>query len=777
MKRSKITLAMATALASIAMSHSTFAETAENEAEDVEKVIVYGQKIERTLQETKESVAVISSDYIDSIGMLDIEDAYLATANAFTLSNGENFGIRGITQNAQSTGGGNGELGSFYMDGVAYVGFATRFGPRDLWDVQQIEILRGPQSTNVGRQALIGAVVVETMDPDLSGFDAAVRGQIGNLGTLSGEAMVNLVVSDNSALRITAETFTSDGFIDNTFLGTHANPEESNLLRAKYLIEPVEDLSVELTLQYTDRELGWDTYRSDLTSIGSFQDRSNLESEETYEAYSVALDVQYDFNEAWSLRSISSFIEGDYFRFNDDDGSPSGGNAFRGRDVDDRNWAQELRFTYQSDNLNGVFGLYYTDVDLANNTIGTVALNPQSLGVPPVLLPFYPTNLIIEVGIPAQVNTTNAAFFTEWDYQLSESITLSAGFRYDREEQKTLTNALNTLAAGSELPDPVGAGQFAASMGFDEATVAQIVGGITQVNGLLNSQLIPTDNERQDTTFNAFLPQFGITYDVDDDISVSAFYKRGYRAGGVDVDTVGSVDEYDEETLDNVELAFRSLLLDGDLVFNANVYYGWWKDQQLTVFVNGSQFDTDTVNAGESVIYGAEFEVRYQVDQNTNVYASFGLAKTEFDEFCFVDGTPADQITGTLCDAGDGIGQDLDGNDFAASPDITLSIGARHYFNDNWFLSGNVTRQGRAFSDVQNTPEFENDGFTLVNLNVGYMNDNVEDRAYARNLFDEFYTNFQGPGIGQDPETGLITSRLVNPGVPREFGVMVSYRY
>ena len=769
MKHSKVALAI---ILSFGIATNTFAnEEIAGTGPEVERVVVYGQKIERTLQDTKESVAVLSEQLIDDIALLDLEDAYLATANVFTLSNGENFGIRGITQNAQSTGGGNGELGSFYMDGVAYTGFATRFGPRDLWDVKQIEVLRGPQSTNVGRQALIGAVVVKTNDPDLTGFDAAIRGQLGNFDTYSGEGMVNFALSESSALRLTAETYSSDGYIENDTIGIDYNPEESHVLRAKYLFAPSEDFSAQLTLQYAEKELGWDTYRFDLAPIDSYRDSSNLASEETYEAYAIALDMQYNFNDDWSLRSVTSLIDGEYTRFNDDDSGPEGGDAFRGRFVEDKNWAQEFRVTYDSGNLHGVMGLYYTDVDLRNDTTGIVALNPTSLGVPSVLLPFYPETLVIDVLIPSQNNTTNAAFFTEWDWDISEDITLSAGFRYDREEQEVLTNARNTLAEGSFLPDPVASGNIAAQMGFDAATVAQIVGGITQVNGLLGSQLVGTDNEQQETSFNAFLPQVGVTYRLDEDTSVSAFYKRGYRAGGIDVDTIGSIDEYEAEYLDNVEIAYRSLHLDGDVVFNANAYYGWWTDQQLTIYVNGSLFDTDTVNAGESTIYGVEFELQYRVSENTNVYANLGLAETQFDEFCFVDGTPEADIVGATCNGGDGAGQDLNGFDFSFSPDITAAIGAKHYLSDNWYVAGNVTHQGRAFSDIVNTQEFENDGFTLVNLNLGYLKDDFEARVYVRNLFDEFYTNFQGPGAAGGE------SRLVQPGVPREFGLMLSQRF
>ncbi|MBT0585982.1 TonB-dependent receptor [Alteromonas oceanisediminis] len=771
MKRTNLSLLVSAGLSTMAFSPTALANEQPTTGDNIEKVVVYGQKIERTLQDTKESVAVISEQFIDDIGLLDLDDAYLTTANVFSLDNGENFGIRGITQNASATGGGNGELGSFYMDGVAFTGFATRFGPRDLWDVKQVEVLRGPQSTNVGRQALIGAVVVETNDPDLSGFDAAVRGQVGNFGTYSGEGMINLAVGDDSALRLTAETFSSDGYIENELLDADYNPEDSHVFRAKYLYAPSDDFSVQLTLQYAKKEIGWDSYRFDLQPIDSYQDSANLLSEETYEGYSAAVDVQYDVNDTWSVRAVTSFISGEYSRFNDDDGGPEGGDAFRGRAVDDQNWAQEVRLSYTSDTVSGVMGVYYTEVDLDNDTTGIVALNPASLGVPNVLLPFYPETLVIDVLIPSETATTNLAFFTEWDWQLSERVTLSAGFRYDQEDQDVLTNARNSLAEGSFLPDPVASGELATQLGFDPATVAEIVGGITQVNGLLGNQLAQTDNPLQSTSFNAFLPQVGVTYDLTESSSVSAFYKRGYRAGGIDVDTVGSIDEYNAEYLDNVELAYRSLHLDGDLVFNANAYYGWWKDQQLTIFVNGSLFDTDTVNAGESTIYGLEMELQYRVSDDTKVYASFGLAETQFDEFCFVDGTSAQDITDATCDAGDGPGRNLEGADFAFSPDLTAAVGAKHFFDQHWYVGGNITHQGSSFSDIVNTAEFKNDSFTLVNLNVGYAKEDFEARVYVKNAFDEFYTNFQGPGIaGPD-------ARLVRPGVPREFGIMLSQRF
>lgn len=775
MKFNKTANAIKIALMTSLFSTSAIAEEKQSEQE-VETIVVTGQKIERTLQETKESVALISEDYIADTGMLDLDDAYFSMANVYTLSNGENFGIRGITQNASATGGGNGELGSFYMDGVAFTGFSTRFGPRDLWDVEQIEVLRGPQSTNVGRQALIGAVVVQTNDPSLSGFEAAVRAQYGNFNTRSLEGMVNFSVTENSALRVVAETYKSDGYIENVTLGNDDyDPDDNKLVRVKYLYQPSDDLSVLFSLQHADKEMGWDGYRRDLQAIDSYKTSSNLVSFETYEGNSASLDIDYQLNEQLSVRSVTSIIDGKYNRFNDNDSGPEGGDNFRGRNAKDNNWAQEIRFTYESEKLNGVFGFYYTDVEVENNTLGIVTIAPAQLGVPAPLLPFYPELLIANVNTPSTTNTKNMAFFTEWDYNLSDDLILSADFRYDREEQESLTNTRNSLDENSILPDPTFSGQVASQMGLDDATVAMIVGGITQVNTGIQAQVTPSNNDAQESDFNAFLPQLGLTYLVNDDVSVSAFYKRGYRAGGIDVDMVGTADSYDAEYLDNFELALRSVHLDGDLVINANAYYGNWKDQQLTIYVNGSLFDTDTINAGKSKIYGTELEVTYKLSADTTVYSSFGYAKTEFDEFCFVDGTEEEDITGAKCDGGDGlVGQDLKGNDFAYSPDLTFAIGGRHYFTDNLYTTANITYQGSAYSDVVNTAEFENDGFTRVNLSAGYILDDLELTVYIRNAFDEFYSNYLG-----SETAGIDTPdrEFVNPGVPREFGITAAYQF
>ncbi|MEM7764659.1 MAG: TonB-dependent receptor [Pseudomonadota bacterium] len=711
---------------------------------EIDEIIVQGQKIRRSLQDTKESVAVFDQDIIQAQRLFDLRELFNQTANAFDLFNGEDFGIRGVTASSASTGGGSGELGSLFYDGVALTGFARRFGPRSLWDIEQVEVLRGPQSTNVGRNALIGAVIMTSRAPDPTAFDAAVRVEAGDFGKFGFEGMVNVPLTENSALRVTAETFQTDGFTENVTIPDENFDERDNqTIRARYLITPTDRLSIGVTAQYAETDRGQQIYRADLNDdVEQRISRANLAAREDFEAFSGSVNIDYDITDQWSFQSVSAFLDGDYDRFDDDDESAGGGSAFRGRTGVEDNWSQELRFTYQGDRLSGVAGLWYTEVDVVNNTTGLVNLAPADLGVPAQLLPFYPQVLEIDVSIPAENTKTNAAFFTEWDYTLNQKWTLSAGFRYDYEDQDNIVNSRNALAPGSELPDPAAAGALAEMIQPGLGPIVQ--GGVAQVNALLQASLIPTDNPVENTSYEAFLPQFGATYTVNDAISLSGFYKRGYRAGGTEVAlTGGGFVEYDPEYLDNFEVSMRSEWLDGDLVVNANAYYGDWQDQQVQNCPAGP-LSCVTVNAGESEIMGFELESRYAINQDASVYFALGRSETEFTEF----------VDNEL---------DLAGNEFALSPNYTVSAGGTYFFTDEFSLSGNINFQDDVWSDIQNSALL--DERIIINMNARYQVGRFDVMVYGRNLTDEFYlqSDFTDPNGG----------RFVTPGAPREYGVLV----
>ena len=733
--------------ASIALLSPLGARAQVNDAE-IEEIVVISQKIQRTLQETRESIAVIDSAFIDKLQLLELRDVYIQTANTFETNNGEGFGIRGITQNSGSTGGGSGELGSLYLDGVAFTGFSARFGPRALWDVAQVEVLRGPQSTNVGRNALIGAVVMTTNKPNADDFEGAVRARAGNFGALGLEGMVNIPVTDNSALRFTAETFENDGFNSNQTIPIEKyDARDNQTFRGRYLIEPTEQLSIGVMAQYAETSRGQQLYRADLVPLESRISSANLEAFEDYEAFSAAIDIDYDINDMFAIRSITSMIDGEYNRFDDDDEGPDGGNAFRGRFAKDENWAQELRLLVDAGRVTGVAGIYYTEVDLINDTRGLTNVSPANFPIPPELLPFYPPLLEIDAFIPAEQQTTNAAFFTEWDFKASDRWILNAGFRYDNEDQDFITNTNNMLAEGSELPDPALAGQIA-EMQFP-GSGPLVEAGVAQVNAFLLGLLAPTNNDWENTTYEAFLPQVGATYLISDNVSASLFYKRGYRAGGVDISLAGMRSDYDPEFLDNYEASLRTVLLDGKMTLNANVYYGDWSDQQVAVCPQGI-FTCVTENAGESEIYGGELDIRYEINDAVSTFLSVGVSRTEFTNF----------VSDT-----DG---DLTGNEFAQSPELTSAVGGQWWVTDQISVAGSVSYQSETWGDTANTVRL--DSRTLLDMNVRYETDRWGIVAYGKNLTDEFYLISDGPGLD-------VNSRIVTAGPPREYGVLLSVNF
>ncbi len=714
----------------------------------IEEIVVTAQKIERSLQDTHESVTVITGYEIERRGIQTLEDIYNQTANVFDLGNNEGFGIRGVTNNSGSTGGGSGELATYFIDGVAVTGFGKRFVPMDMWDVAQVEILRGPQSTNLGRNAMMGAVVISSASPSMDGFDADFMVGIGNENRRETAGMVNVPLGETAALRFSGEFLETDGYIDNPTRGEDDfDARENQTFRAKLLWEPTDELSILAALQYVESERGQNLFRFDL--IDDVEDRDNLgalDDGEELDGTLMTLDINYDLNQDWALRSITSFFDTEYDRFDDDDLSPANGNAFRGRLAKDENWAQELRADYSGEKLRGNLGVYYTEVDIDNRTLGLVNINPTLVGVPDLLLPFYPSVLEVDVNSPFFGETENMALFTEWEWDFTDDWRLIAGLRYETEEQDNDARVANTLNPGTPLPDPAVAGAQAAAVN-GPAVGAQVEAGVAAVNAVLLAQLTPTQ-ELTSPDFDVTLGKFGLVWDVSESAQLGFIFSQGYRSGGAELSLSGRTSDYDPEYLNNFELSLRSQFWEGQVTLNANFFYSDWQDQQVTIGLNGNIFDTVLENAGESTLYGGEIELRANPSENLRLFATLGYTRTEFDDYVSVlDG-------------------DLSGNEFAFSPNWTGALGGTYYFHEHWYVGASITWQTEMYGDVQNAIEL--DERTLLNVQAGYEGERYTVRLYGKNVTDEVYVTSQGTGL----VPGSIVGKL---GDPLEVGLQVTF--
>ncbi len=679
-------------------------------SDSVDEVIILGQKIESSLQDTKESVAVLTSKDIHRRGLVDLQAALNQVAGVST--NGDDFQVRGIGGGATG-GAGTGDLTSYYIDGVAITGRAKTQGPSGMWDVAQVEVLRGPQSTNLGQNALAGAVIVHTVEPSYENETAFRLGR-GNYHSYEYSGMGNLTLSEGvSALRFSVDKNYNDGDTHNVTLDQDDYAFRENItVRGKWLYESGDRFKAMLSTQYVKVEQGSVLVNSQRVKPELRLSFANVDGLTTNKSTLVSLDVHYDFSDTWSLRSISSSFKGDVYRLADYDRIEIDGGHLD-RKGEDTNWAQEIRFNYSSDTLSGSTGFYAAKVESFSFNDDLRFVNLAAVGVPQLFIDF---GLYPEMGDLTSIGSidshiANAAFFTEWDWAIGERWSLSGGFRYDEESQDIFTSIENTSENSASLPEP--------SLYTNVPGVGDLSEPIALINASLLAYTAPVADEGYQTTYDAFLPQFGVTFDITEDVSTSFFVKRGYRSGGVElVQSERSI--FDPEYLTNYEFALRSILLEGKVTLNANMYYGQWTDQQVGIPVIPGSFIKVTENAGESEISGIEVESELLLTDNFSVFLNAAYNTTEFVDFVLEDEV------------------DLKGKQFAFAPQVTGSIGGTYYLNDLFFHS-NIGYQGDSFGDVSNDPDFKLDARTLVNFRLGYEGGVYSVIAYVKNAFDTDY--------------------------------------
>lgn len=556
------------------------------ESNTIEQIVVVGSKTGETRQEIATSVGYFGEDQIKDQVIYNVEDAFDRTANVSVGSSISGaYSIRGVnTDGIAGSLNRSNALASILVNQVAMGVSAGNYVKPSLFDATSAEVLRGPQSSLQGPNALIGSVYINYNRPDFYGYEGAVRAEAGQHGTKRLALMQNVVLTENVlAARFVAETRQSDGDVTNITTGREdVQNEDENTLRLALRWRPLgdEDLVFDFTYIHNDSDSNATPFVSALPG-GDIFDRKqsyNIEGDFPSDFDLFSLEASWQINERLRFSSVTGFNEFELTQRFEGDHTAYDLLSVDGF-INEELLSQEFRLNYQGDNVSALVGLFYSDGEY-NNGFEGVGVFPDGKGG---VVPFNNT-------VRSMEKIEQQALFGQLNWRPFENWEVKLGARFNREERTT-----------DDFKD----------------------------NGFVSDQ-------SASESFNQFIPSLTIAHDLSDTARVGASYSRGFQAGGISFAMfLGEATPYDEEFIDNYELFLRNQLFDGKLLLNANLFYFDWSDQQVTVTLPGGLpgFDDAVVNAGKSEVKGAEFEAEWQATADLNLFANIGFIDTEFKEF------------------------------------------------------------------------------------------------------------------------------------------------
>lgn len=706
------------------------AQTAE--PSQVEEIVVTAQKREQSLQEVPLAVSEFGADQLEAQSVQNLTDlsakapnVVLAPVGAYPYASA--FFIRGL---------GFADVESTFEPAVGVemngIYLARNSGAlQDFFDIESVEILRGPQGTLYGRNTIGGVVSVRTKqarpgDP----FSGAIQGTVGDHGRRELRAALNIPVSDVLAVRVSGLYKNYDGFTRNVTLNETQGDNETLSGRLTISFKPSDSFDASLVVD-GDRERGsgapfrnaalpgnvYYNFSPDTGTTTPLFPAGASNPRDPYTVYGntpIFADVDTwgaALTANWhtalgTVTSITGYREFDDRVLSDYDASPV--NFFYAlRDQTHEQFSQELRIASDGrGKLDYVLGAFYLDqsYDITNAQAGA----------------------IYGAAMPAQIagqKNTAYALFGQFDYHLTEALTLIAGGRYSY-EKKTFTN------------QPL---FFPASRTYKES-------------------------------WDDFSPKFGVNYQFSDDIMGYASWSRGFRSGGFNgrAASFTSAGPYDAETVESIEAGLKTELFDRRLRLNGAVFHSTYKDMQVGSqgLTNGGVYESIVTNAGKAKFDGVEADALWIVGGGWRINANLAYLDARFVSN-FTDFTS------------DGIANPTDNSDLplAYAPKWsgslgvnytrelqigTLSFAANAVYMDDIYTSGGVINRT---SDVQ-----VRDSNTLFDATLALENEqgwrvalwgkNLGDKAVINNTF----------GLG-----ALGNLRIYAP--PRTWGLEVGYKF
>lgn len=689
------------------------ASHAQQPVDGLDEVVVTAQKRVGTEQTTPISMNVWSAEELVRKGISDIQSLSIADTS-LNYSNGGSEGfiaIRGVLSKDVT------EIG----DPTVPVGQDWFFTNRPaqlintMYDIERVEVLRGPQGTLYGRNATGGVVNIVTTKPGRE-FEARTSLELGNFNTLNFMGALNVPVSERIQVRGAFTSRRHDGYRENPgTLGSasqEGDDEDARSGRIQIAIQPTDNLDLLLAYQNT-RIGGTGTVALNIPFVPSttipgdivhelpdlgdprrfpLGGPTRLEIEDEL----MRLQADYQFGNGYSLTYLGGYSDFRWQQWLPTPGlftPPGVPNSFLQNEFP-KTQNHELRlasdeegfFTWQA-------GLYYFE-ERSTNLLSSAVADPGASTEAELLTFRFPL-----------VKATSEAVFGQASFAVTDALSLTAGARYSRDE-KTRTGVLDIPVFG--------------------------IFGIPQEGS---------------ADFSKTTGHLGLGWTFNDDQFLYAKADTGYKAGGFT-----TCNPYDPEEVTTFEIGSKNRLRDDSIEFNVAAFYNDYKDQQVQTFVPASVcISNSTVqNAGSSEIYGLEAAFTALVDAVGRFDVSLTWLNARYDDFVAQPGLPAaaagcsDQVPVTD-DLGNviAINCQLSGNRLSLAPDITIAAG----YERSWTLADAATITGRIegkfyseqYYDAFNYRSTRQDDYALLNAYVDYERDNWRVGLWGRNLTDEVY--------------------------------------
>jgi outer membrane receptor protein involved in Fe transport len=591
---------------------------AADDATEIETVVVTGELVARERDRTTTSVTVVRGRDIERSTARDAYDVIRSVPNAGLYDSDVGYGsmtLRGIN----SYGAGAiqnialyGTATAIVYDGVALPRSAMAYSDLSAFDINQVEVFRGPQSTSLGRNAMAGAVVINTVEPSVDTvFASELRGRLGagSDGAWQAAAAAGVTMwPDVLALRIATDHRASDGDIRNVTRDEEDWARDSSHgLRARLAFAPfgadgaytalfgIGDLDRYTGNRYVEQA-------NESRGVATSDEPSFIDSGS--QLYS--LDQRLRLGQSWTLRAVTAVARADTHQHVDTDYSALD-DGYLDQQQDADSVSQELRAGFVYGDWRGSFGAYYFDGHDGDAYNAETALSAfigaseacATLGVCAPLL----GNVLSSGASPADVE--DIAVYGELDWSVTNRLTLTAGLRFDHEDNARIIDSTIT----------------------GDTPVALLTIELLKASGALGEDGRYTV-ERE---FSAGLPKFAMTYEVAQGVFLGAAYTEGYRPGGASYNyATGRHYAFDSERTRNYELSIKGRALFWRTQFALNLFHTDWDDMQVTV---GEPPDTYIANAGRSRIDGGELELALAPLRNLRLYGGLGITRGRFIDF------------------------------------------------------------------------------------------------------------------------------------------------